>query len=65
MLNCCRLAAQGRFGLETTPRLVRDTAERHARLADLVALELERGRDRDQGEGIGQPVTDLQIAVVL
>ena len=53
MLNGCRLAAQGRFGLKTTPRLVGHAAERHARLADRVALELERGRDRDQGEGIG------------
>ena len=29
-----------------------------------VAVELERGRDRDERERIGQPVADLQIAVV-
>src|SRR4051794_13068427 len=48
MLSRCRLAPQHRFGLETTPGLVGHAAERQARLADLVALELERSRNRDQ-----------------
>ena len=46
------------------PRLVRDAAERQPRLLDRAAVELQRGRDRDQRERIGQAVADLQIGVV-
>ena len=59
-----RLPAQRRFGCRIAPRLVRDAAEREARLLDRAAVKLERRRDRDQRERIGQPVADLQIGVV-
>ena len=59
-----RLPAQRRFGRRVAPRLVRDAAERQARLLDRVAFELERGRDGHQRERIGEAVADLEIGVV-
>ena len=62
---CARaLAAQRRFGRRIAPRLVRDAAERQARLLDRAAFKFQRGRDRYQRERIGQPVADLQVSVV-
>src|SRR5579884_3762194 len=44
------------------PRLMRDTAERDSRGADLVAFELQRCRDRYQCEGVGCAVANFEIA---
>ena len=58
------LAAQRRFRRVVAPRLMRDAAERQPRFLDRAAFEFQRGRDRDQREGIGQPVADFQVGVV-
>src|SRR5258705_7862507 len=57
-------AAQRGLGLDIPPGLVRDAAEREARLPDGVALELEADRDGDERERIGQAITDLEIGVI-
>src|SRR5699024_8385990 len=58
------LAAERRFGRAVAPGLVSDAAECQTRLADALAVDLQGCCDRDQGEGIGQPVANLEIAVV-
>ena len=58
------LTAQRRFCRRIAPRLMRDAAERQARLLDRAAFELQRGRDRYERERIGEPITDFQVAVV-
>jgi hypothetical protein len=47
-----RLATQQRFRRGIAPGLVSDAAERQPRQPDAAVLEFERGRDRDQCEGI-------------
>src|SRR5262245_8689940 len=59
-----RLPAQRRLGRRIAPGLVGDAAERQTGLLDGVAIELERSRNRDQRERIGQAIADLQVAVV-
>ena len=58
------LPTQRRFRLGVAPRLVRDAAQRQTRFPDRAAFEFQCGRDRDQREGIGQPVADLQVGIV-
>ena len=60
-----RLAVQHALGARHAPRLVGDAAERDARLGDAAVLDPQRRRDRDQREGVGQPVAQLEIGVVL
>ncbi len=46
------------------PGLVGDAAERDARLRDRFAVDAQRDGDRDQREGVGQSVAQLEIGVV-
>ena len=59
-----RPAAQRRFSLRISPRLVRDAAERHASLLYEVPIEFEPDSNGHQRERIRQSVSDLQIGVV-
>src|SRR5690349_8714476 len=58
-----RLSLQDRFGTRIAPWLVRDATKCEPGFLDRVAIELEPDRDRDQGERIRQPVTNLQVAI--
>src|SRR6516165_1649202 len=60
-----RRSVELRYGLTVAQRLVRDAAERQARLLDRVALDLEADRDGYQGERIRQAIADLQIGIVV
>src|ERR1051326_5650342 len=60
-----RRAGEGLFRRAVAPRLVRHPAERKPRRFNSAAFDLQRGRDRYQREGVGQPVADFQVAVVL
>ena len=57
-----RRAPQRRLGLRGAPRLVRHAAERDAHVAHDAVGDVERGRDRDQREGVGGPVAHLAVA---
>src|SRR5262245_3131701 len=59
-----RFSAQRRFRFGIPPGLLSNAAERKARFADLVSLQLEADCDRNQRKSIGQPVADFQIGVV-
>src|SRR4029077_1179375 len=48
-----RRSGKPRLGFTIAPRLVRDAAEREARLLDRAALDIEADRDRYEGERIG------------
>jgi hypothetical protein len=43
---------------------VRNAAERHTGLLDRASFELQRSRDRDERERIGEAITDFQIGGV-
>src|SRR5690606_5124183 len=60
----CRPA--GKFCLReaVAPGLVGDPAECHADVDDRSVLDVERGGDGDQRKSIGEPVAELQVAVV-
>ena len=58
-------SVEKRFGRGIAPRLVRHAAQREARLRDGLAVHLERRRDRDECEGVREPLAQLQIRVVL
>ena len=47
--------------LPRPPRLVRDAAEREPHVLDHAVLDLERGGDRDQREGVARPVAHLAV----
>ena len=49
-LSACRSAAERLLGAERAPRLVRHAAEREASIPHRAAVDLERGRDRDERE---------------
>jgi hypothetical protein len=59
------LALEQGLGLAVAPGLVGDAAEREARGLHRVAVEFQGRRHRDQREGVGQAVAQLQVGVVL
>ena len=58
------LADQERLGLARAPGLRGDAAERQARLGDPAALQPQGGGGRDQREGEGGALAQLEIAGV-
>jgi hypothetical protein len=60
----CRLAGEFGFRQAVAPRLVGDAAERHAHVDDHAVLNVQCCSDRDEREGIGEPVAQLQVAVM-
>jgi hypothetical protein len=58
------LPAQHCFGRRITPRLVRNAAERQTGLFDRGSFELQRRRDRDEGERIGEAIANFQVGVI-
>ena len=53
------LAAQRRFYIQISSRLMRDAAKRQPCFLDLVAVKLKRRGDRNQGKRVRQPVADF------
>ena len=52
------------FDAEIAPGLVGDAAEGQPHTFDCLAVKLERGGNRNQREGVRQPVADFQIGVI-
>src|SRR4051812_37280972 len=58
------LADQRSFGLDRTPRLVCDAAEREPGFDNSTVLHIKSGGNGDQREGITCPVADLAVGRV-
>ena len=56
-----RFAPQGLLRFRGAPGLVGHPAERDANVAHHAVLDLERRRDRDQGEGVRGPLANLAV----
>ena len=63
-LRRCRRAVELGFGIAIAPGLVGDAAEGQPHTFDCLAVKLERGGNRNQREGVRQPVADFQIGVI-
>src|SRR5512132_893810 len=58
------LAYKALFGVQHAPGSMGDATQCEASLLDRASLKLETGGDRDQSEGVGEAIPDLQITVV-